>query len=248
MKIRRDEIDGKEVIITPCKDCLFYLHYPKPACVLGRIKKYEALDKVIHINEEEVEVKTFCNHARPQSWQGVDDSIQDCVKKVQEDNRMKYDLIARINTPKDVLKLYEFIKRTTPPQRIIISIEEIDIAEVVELASELGVPFELIQIKDMDARVNRELDRVSAAWSETVDLSKEYSLDLINQLEDKLNNNLEQIVAVIGEQYVIMSMLIATFDTIGLYFSFDNIEEIATVQNTTENIRRFDGKRICHYS
>ena len=247
MKIRRDEIDGEEVIITPCSECLFYSAVPKPSCMLGRIEKYEALGKTKN-TPQGVEIKTFCNHARPDTWQKMEDSIQDCIVRVKNDNKIKYDLIARISTPKDVLKLHGFMKRATPPQRIIISIEEIDIAEVVDLASELGVSFELIQIKDLEARVNRELDRVSAPWSETVDLSKKYSLDLISQLEHKINDNLEQIVAVIGDQYILMSMLMATFDTIGLYFSFENIEENATMQDTTENIRRFDGERICHYS
>jgi len=248
MKIRRDEIDGEEVIITPCQECLFYNRFPKPSCALGRIKKYEALDKVIHVNNETVEIKTFCNHARPISWQNLDESIQDCVKRVQEDNKIKYDLIARIESSEDVLKLAPFTKRATPPQQIIFSFEELNIGEVVENASHLGIDFELIQIKDVSARVNLELDRVRAAWSETVDVNKKYSIDLMADFEGRINNNLEQIVAVVGEQYIIMSMLIATFDTIGLHFSFDNIEDIANMQNTTDNIRRFDGERICDYS
>jgi hypothetical protein len=248
MRIRREEIDGEEVIVTPCSSCLFYSRFPKPACVLGRIDKYEALGKVIHIDEETVEVKTFCNHARPVPWQGADDTIQDCVARVIEDNHIGYDLIVRIQEPEDVKKIQIFADRTNPPQNIILSFEKINVGEVVDYAYELGVDFELIQIKDMSARTNCELSRVQATWSETVDLSKEYSVDLMDQFEYCINTNLEQIVAVIGDQYIIMSMLISSFDAIGLQFNFDNIEEVAGIQDNTKTIRRFDGKRICHYS
>tara|TARA_R110000824_G_scaffold143199_3_gene310753 strand:+ start:2786 stop:3532 length:747 start_codon:yes stop_codon:yes gene_type:complete len=248
MKIEREEIDGEQVIITPCNQCLFFNPGIEPTCELGRIKKYDALGKVIRSGMNTVKIKTFCNYARPVFWCGPDETIAQCVDRAEEDNKIKYDLILRIDTPEDVHIAKQFMERPTPPQRIIFSFYHTDIGEVVENASGLEVDFELIQIKDTDARVNSELGRVSAAWSETVDLSKKYSVDLMTDFENRINKNLEQIVAVIGDQYIIMSMLIATFDTIGLHFSFDNIEEVANMQDTTDNIRRFDGERICDYS
>ena len=248
MKIEREEVDGEQVILTPCNQCLFFNPGVEATCELGRIKKYEALGKVIRSDLNTVKIKTFCNYARPVFWCGPDETTAQCVERAEEDNKIKYDLILRITSTEQVKIAKEFMDRATPPQRIIFSFEEMDIGEIVENASELDVDFELIQIKDTDARVNCELSRVSSAWSETVDVNKQYSIGLMAEFQHRINNNLEQIVAVIGDQYIIMSMLIATFDTIGLYFSFDNIEEVANMQKTTENIRRFDGERICNYS
>jgi hypothetical protein len=248
MKITHRIIDDKDVIVTPCKDCLFYSSQPKASCSLGRIDKYEELGKVLPLKGGDVEILTFCNHARPVTWRPKDETLNAATQRVIEDNKIKYSLIARIEAPEDVLKLRDFMARPTPPQKVIVSFEKIDIAEVIEHIDGLGCDFELIQIKDLDARAESELHRVDQPWSETVDLTGEFNLDIIEQLDHRINSNLEQIVAVVGEQYVVMTMLVASIETAGIKFDFNNLEEIAKIQGTYQNIRRFDGERICDYS
>lgn len=249
MKIRRAEIDGEQHLITPCTECCFYNE--DGTCDFGRIRKYKAKGQTRHGPDTSglpYEILTFCNHARPEEWKKDGELNIEARARVREDNRIKYDLIMRITKPEQVAIAKDFLKRETPPEHIIFSFVEIDIAEVVELAGDLDCSFELIQIKDESARTQSELRRVHQPWSETMDADKEWSLEMMDEFSGLINEDLEQIVAVTGEQYIIMTMLVVSFDVASLYFSFDNIEEIATMQKNTDNIRRFDGQRICNYS
>ena len=239
MKIRREEIDGELSLITPCSECLFF----DGDCKFGRLNKYKQLGKVINSPPE---ITTFCNYARPPEWQ-KDKTLNECKKIVQESNKIKYDLIARITSAKEVQFISEFLNRKNPPARVIFSFTNIDVAEIVDQANLLGCSFELLKILDSSSRFEAEMGRVKQTWSETVDM-KNYSVELMDSFEKLINENLEQIVAVTGEQYIIMTILVAAMDLAGLKCSLDNIVEMAKIQGTTKNIRRFDGNSIRNYS
>jgi hypothetical protein len=248
MKIQRETILGEEHLITPCADCCFYDNITK-ACDFGRIKKYKEKQQTLGgVDNIPYKILTFCNHARPHLWQKENETKLEAKKRVKYDNRIKYDLIVRLTDPTQADLVKPFLERLTPPEHVIFSFESINIGELVERANDLGCSFELIKIQDPDARAASELKRVQRPWSETVDLNKKYSTTLIDDFSRLINDDLEQIVAVLGDQYVMMTMLVASLDIANINFSFDNIQQIATQQNMTNNIRSFDGERIRHYS
>jgi len=248
MKIQRENINGEEHLITPCSECCFYDNVAK-TCSFGRIKKYKDKNQTDGgVGNIPYRILTFCNHARPYIWMKEEETLERAKERVREDNKVKYDLIVRLTDHTQVDLVKPFLERKTAPAHIIFSFESIDIGELVERANELDCSFELIKIQDPAARTEAELGRVQRPWAETVDLNKEYSVTLLDEFSKLINEDLEQIVAVLGDQYIIMTMLVASLDVSNINVTFENIEKIAATQNNGKNIRSFDGKRICYYS
>lgn len=245
MKIKREEVNGVESLITPCWDCLFYIQ-EKDSCHFDRIEKYKEKGK-IQKSDGKTEVTTFCNYARPHEWQNVDDNIQDCIAKVKEENKIKYDLVARIKSHEDIPKVKEFLDSKTPPERVIFSFETDRIKEIIESADKLGCKFELIKIEDIDATEECEFRRVDSPWYQTVNLCEDFSTDIIEQLSIQINDNLNPIVAVICDQPVVMTILAVSLDTVGIKPKPINVLELAKLQKQLEFIRGFDGNSICDY-
>ena len=230
MKIRREE----DRMITPCKECLFY----DGDCRFGRIEKYTQLGKF-----KDGEVQTFCNHARPNSWL-QEQTMEEAEARVKKENRVKYDIVFRINSVEDVDKVVPFISNRLVPANIIFSFTDLSIKNLVEKCVDLGHEFELLQIKDEEDRPKLEFNRVKQPWYLTI--SDNFSTNLVNDLNDKINNDLDQIVAVFGDQQMIMSMLGASLEYWGIPITEENIVKISEGQNLC--VRQFNGLSIEEYT
>lgn len=231
MKIRHEE-NGMR---TPCQECIFY---DEGRCEFGRIEKYKELGKF-----ENSEVQTFCNHARPQGWL-KDQTFDEAKDRVVHENRIKYDLIIRIKAISDIYIAQKFIDNTLPPERIIYSFTNLSIKDVVATCSKLNYEFELLQITEEKDRNDLEFNRVTQPWYLT--LEEDFSTNLINELNDRINNNLEQIVAVFGEQKMLMTMLAATLQQLNIRIEENNIVKISEGQKLC--VRKFDGFDIGEYN
>jgi hypothetical protein len=242
MKIRRDIVGGKDVLITPCSQCVFYSNR---TCDLGRLEKYDEKEMVVDDEYGEKEVLTFCNHARPSEW-AADLESHEMVNKVGDETKISYDLVVRLTSADQIPLIKPLLNDKV--QKIIYSFIDVKIKDAIEQAMSLDHAFELLKIEDIEDRDESEYNRVSQVWYQTVDLDLPFDTTLVEQLEVLINNDLEQIAGVFGDQSMVMTGLPISLKLNGLKVCQENMIELAEQQEQLQHIRRFDGSRICDYS
>ena len=175
-----------EHTITPCDQCYFFKNND---CELGRREKYSKMGLVDGTN-----ILTFCNYARDPILikEGYD------PKQVDYDNRIKYDLVVRIDKSLDIHQLDRFLSLKNPPKKIILSYIEVDKKALFDKVA--NTKLELLKIFNPDRRLELEYQAGTSTWFQVIDLDS-FDEHMVEKLEYKINQEIDRILCVRNHLY-----------------------------------------------
>ena len=198
--------EEKKIITTQCEKCVFaeWVNEQQCGCELGRLDIFKEQDKV-EFEDGCYVIQTVCQGFRPQEWMETFEG--DKLEKIDKELNIKYHAIIyylggdidEIEAIKE--KISKLLDADVPPQRITVVTQELRVnyRELMKnLHKEFTIPMGLSRIIDRNLSIGQKLDMPGKKSDSTflffVDATKQLNLDVVNEVNDRVKNQLRTTV------------------------------------------------------
>lgn len=197
-KIVNESDDPKTAhFLMDCAECVFF----DGDCEFGRRQKYSEMGIV-----DGTKIKTFCPYGRDKLWK---EKYGHDLNKVRRDNRVKYDLIVRVDDSIDIGRLDSFISLPNPPRKIVLSYTSRDTKDLLERTCNTNL--QLLKIYNPERRLDLEYNavkledkfnaNVDASYFQIVNLAN-FDHTLIEKFDRLINEEMARTICVPGHIYL----------------------------------------------